>query len=117
MDEACNRQTALEPLAKGALGNISCGMLAHGYRLIVAGLRRGFLADDDLRVGREGIGRDRQIDRRRTAADAAGGVEDRAMAGAEPAMILTLLAERHAAQMGAVSENDQPLGMAFLHAG
>ena len=36
MDEARDRQAALEPLAEGALGNVGCGMLAHGYRLIVA---------------------------------------------------------------------------------
>jgi hypothetical protein len=29
VNEACDGQTALEPLTEGALGNVSCGMVAH----------------------------------------------------------------------------------------
>src|SRR4051812_18729394 len=74
-------------------------------------------ADRDLRVGDERVGRDRQVDRRRAAADPAGGVEDRAVAGAEPALVRALVAERHATQVGAVAVDDQPLVVAFLDAG
>ena len=46
--------------------------------------------------------------------DAAGGIEDRAVARAEPAMVFTLLAERHAARVGAVAVNDEPRGLPSL---
>ena len=47
-------------------------------------------ADLDLGVGKEGVGRNRQVHRGRALADAAGGVVDRAVAGAEPAVVRRL---------------------------
>src|SRR5215213_11997578 len=71
-------------------------------------------ADHDFGVGREGVGRDRQVDRRRAAADPTRGVEDRAMAGAEPAVVGSLVSERHAAEMGAAPVDHEPRIVAFL---
>ena len=73
-------------------------------------------ADADLGVGEEGVGRDRQVFRRRALPDAAGRVVDRAMAGAEPAAELAGLVERNAAEMGADADHDQPRVVALLDA-
>ena len=70
----------------------------------------------DLGVGHERVGRDRQVLRRRAPADAAGGVVVRAVAGAEPAAVVALLAERHAAEMGADAVDHEPLLVALLDA-
>ena len=72
--------------------------------------------DDDMGVALEGIGRQGEIERRRPLADAAGRVVDRAVAGAEPALVLALIAERDAAQMRADADDDEPLGLALLDA-
>src|SRR4051812_35472185 len=77
--------------------------------------RRRALADADLRIGEECVGRDRQVDGRRALADAAGGVEHRAVARAQPAVELALVAERHAAEMRAVAVDDEPLVLALFH--
>src|ERR1700730_7633013 len=76
----------------------------------------GLLADLDGGVGEELIDRHLQIARRRTPADAAGRVVLRAMAGADPAAILAarigrLLPERHAAEMRADADHDQPFAL------
>src|SRR5688500_17231436 len=76
-------------------------------------------ADADSGVGGEFILRHLEIDRRRTFADAGGGVVMRPVAGAEIAAILAAAlafrrAERHAAEMGAHAERDQPLRLAGL---
>ena len=55
--------------------------------------------------------RDRHVLRRRPLADAAGGVVFRAVARAEPAAVLALLAERHAAEMGADLDHDEPASL------
>src|SRR5678816_2309603 len=73
-------------------------------------------ADLHERVGLERIFGDRQIERRGTAADAPGGVVFRTVARAEPAAVLAarlrrLLALRHAAEMGAHADHDQPFGL------
>src|SRR5215468_10652472 len=64
----------------------------------------------------ERIGRQRQIERCRALANAAGRVVDRAMARAEPALVLALIAERHAAQMRADADHHQPLRLVLLDA-
>ena len=52
-----------------------------------------------------GIG---MFSRRRALADAAGGVVLRAVARAEPAVVVALLAERHAAEVGADLDHHEP---------
>src|SRR5688572_24111859 len=71
------------------------------------------------RIGFEGVGRHLQIGRRGAAADATGRVVFRAVARAEPAAELAarlrrLLALRHAAEMRAYADQDQPFRL--LHA-
>src|SRR5664279_5040181 len=74
-------------------------------------------ADLNLGVGREFVRRQVEILRRRTFPDAAGGVVLRAVARAEPAVILALVGERDAAEMGADTNDDQPLIVALFDAG
>src|SRR6266404_5702266 len=71
-------------------------------------------ADADESVGREQVVGQREVERRRSLADAASGVVLRAVASAQPATILAarvagLVALRHAAEMGADADHDQPL--------
>src|SRR5262245_58920344 len=73
-------------------------------------------ADSDLGVGKEGIGWQRQVQRCRSDADAARRIILRAVAGAEPAVIVALVGERDAAEMRAVAVDHQPLIMALLDA-
>src|SRR5688500_1418341 len=78
-------------------------------------------ADADSGVGGEFILRHLEIDRRRTFADAGGGVVMRSVARAEIAAILAAAlafrrAERHAAEMGTDPQCDQPLWLAGLGA-
>src|SRR5688572_20958493 len=70
-------------------------------------------ADAKRGVVREGGGRDQEVFRRRPAADAARRVVGRAVAGAEPAAILALLAERNAAEMRADLHHDQRVLLAW----
>ena len=65
---------------------------------------------------RNSYGGERQIGGRRSAADAGRRVELRAMAGAEPAVVVALIAERDAAEVGAVAVDHQPLVVAGLDA-
>src|SRR5271165_3969581 len=65
-------------------------------------------ADPHPGVGEEGIVRHGEIEWRWALADAPGGVVDRAVAGTEPALVLALVPKRHAAQMRADSDHDQP---------
>src|SRR6185369_5390146 len=62
------------------------------------------------------IGRKLEVTRRRTFADATGGVVLRAVARAEPAAELALMRDRDAAEVGADADHDQPLVVTFLHA-
>src|SRR5579863_6177283 len=71
-------------------------------------------ADRDLCRRGEGVGRNDEIIRRGPLADAARRIVDRPVAGAEPAVVRTLMAERDAAEMGADADDDQPFGL--LHA-
>src|SRR5262245_21625437 len=73
-------------------------------------------ADPDLGVGDELIGRQRQVGRRRAAADAAGGAVLRAVARAEPAAVVALVGNRDAAEMGADADQHKPLSVTRLHA-
>src|SRR5205807_5671193 len=71
-------------------------------------------ADADLAVGDELVGRQRQVGRRRAAADAAGGIILRTVAGAEPAVVVALMRERNAAEVRADADQHQPLVLALL---
>src|SRR5437763_3078713 len=73
-------------------------------------------ADADLAVGDKLIGRHRQIGRRRSLPDAAGGVVLRTMARAEPAIVIALMGKRDAAEMGADADKDEPLIVTLLDA-
>src|SRR6185436_3943207 len=73
-------------------------------------------ADADLGIGDVFVGRNREVGRRRTLPDAARGVVDRAVAGAEETVILALMRERNAAEMSADADQHQPLLLALLHA-
>src|SRR5512135_1097393 len=75
------------------------------------------LADLDFGVGDELIGRDGQIGRRRPLANTTGGVVLRAVAGTEEAVVVALMRDRDAAEMGADADHDQPVVVAFLDAG
>src|SRR6185312_8593439 len=71
-------------------------------------------ADPDLGVGKESVRRQVEILRRRALTDAAGGIVLRAVAGAEPAIVLALVRERDTAEMGADADHHQPLLMPRL---
>src|ERR1700730_7139177 len=63
----------------------------------------------DLRVARELIRRQGKIVRRRTITDAAGRIVDRTVTGAKvTALIGAVVLERHAAEMGANANEDEP---------
>src|SRR5215469_11153695 len=73
----------------------------------------GVLTDFHFAVGREFVGRHFEILRRRTLANAAGGIVLRAVAGAEPATEIAarigrFLSQRHAAKMRADADDDEP---------
>src|SRR5437868_6162227 len=69
-------------------------------------------ADFEAGGRQEGIDGDLQVLRRRTFADAAGGIVLRAVAVAEPAAEIALMRGGRAAQMGADARDDQPFGLA-----
>src|SRR5262245_66358552 len=71
-------------------------------------------ADPDLGVGEEFVGRQGEIQGRRSLPDAAGSVVDRAMARAEIAVVGSLVGDRDAAQMGADADQHLPLVVARL---
>src|SRR4030081_2952194 len=71
-------------------------------------------ADLDFAVGNELIGRHRQIGGCGSLADATGGVVLRSVAGTEEAVIIALMGDRNAAEMGADADQDQPLVVTFL---
>src|SRR5258708_988263 len=71
-------------------------------------------ADLDFAVGEKSVRRNGQIKRRRTLANTARGIVLRTMAGAEEAVVITLMRDRNAAQMRADADHDQPLVVAFL---
>src|SRR5262245_62968981 len=74
------------------------------------------LADLDFGVGNEGVWRHREVGGRRPLADAAGGIVLRAVARAEEAVVIALMRDRDAAEMGANADHDQPLLVAGLGA-
>src|SRR5262252_9368736 len=78
---------------------------------------RSSSADPNLVVGDKLVGRQRKIGRRRAAADPSRGVVLRAMTRAEPAVIVTLMGERNAAEMRADTDQHQPLIVTILHTG
>src|SRR6266849_3285143 len=71
-------------------------------------------SDPDLGVGQERIGRQRQICRRRPAADAARRIVLGTVTGAEPAVVIALVRQRNAAEVGADADQDQPLIVTLL---
>src|SRR5437867_3626965 len=73
-------------------------------------------ADPNLAVGDELIGRQRQIGRRRPAADTAGCIVLRAVARTEITVVVALVRDRDAAEMRADADQDLPLLMARLDA-
>src|SRR5712692_5042916 len=73
-------------------------------------------ADPDLGIGDELVRRQRQVGGRRPAADAPRGVVLRAVARAEPAVVIALVGERDAAEMGADADQHEPLVLAVLDA-
>src|SRR5229473_1742942 len=73
-------------------------------------------ADPDFAVRDETVGWQIEIRRSRTATDAAGAVVLRAVAGAEPAIIITLMRKRNAAKMSADADHHEPLVVAVLDA-
>src|SRR5882724_4249300 len=71
-------------------------------------------ADLDSGIGNKLVGRHRQIGGRGSLADAARRVVLRTVAGAEEAVVIALMGDRDAAEMGADADHDQPLVMTFL---
>src|SRR6266567_7644752 len=71
-------------------------------------------SDPDLGVGQERIGRQRQICRRRSAANAARRIVLGTVTGAEPAVVIALVRQRNAAEVGADADQDQPLIVTLL---
>ena len=125
MHETQNRQAPFDPL-QGGMGRLVVGWSAHdaipreirrrdGSKSRTIGSRD--LADLDFAIGNEFVGRHRQIGRRGSLANATGGVVLRAVAGAEEAVVIALMGDRDAAEMGADADHDQPLVMAFLDPG
>ena len=116
MHQAHDRQARFKPAPEGALGDVGRGS-AHGFaslewRRARADGRANASEDQpiftlvSLRKAYSGTG---EIGRRRPLTDAAGGVVDRAVARALPAVVLAFVAERHAAEMRADAADDQPL--------
>ena len=68
------------------------------------------LADDQQVLVGYLIGRYVEVEWRRTLADASGAVVVRTVARAKVAVEVSGVGERHAAQMGANAEQDEPLG-------
>src|ERR1700751_2244972 len=68
----------------------------------------------DFGVGNELIGRHCQGGRRRPLTNTSGGVVLRTVAGAEKAVVISLMGDRDAAQMGADADHDQPLIVPLL---
>src|SRR5256885_897697 len=111
MDHPADRQTRLEPFQKCVMRLVRRGP-AHSlqsWTMIVGS------ADADLGVGDELIWRHRKVGRRRPLPDAAGGVGLRAMARAEPAVVVALMGKRDAAEVGADADNDEPLIVALFY--
>src|SRR6266851_1316946 len=74
-------------------------------------------ANLDFAIGNELIGRHRQVGRRWSLANATGGVVLRTVAGAEEPVVIALMGDRDAAEMGADADHDQPLVVAVLDPG
>src|SRR6266700_4487824 len=73
-------------------------------------------ADSDLGVGEEFVRREREVERRGSLPDAYGDVVDRAVTGAEVAVVGSLMGDWDAAEVGADSDQHLPLRMAGLDA-
>src|ERR1700756_3971233 len=76
----------------------------------------GRSADLDLAGGDERVRRHGEVQRRGAFADAAGGIVLRAVAGAEPAVVVALVGKRNAAEMRAGADAREPLVVAGLDA-
>src|ERR1700735_1555948 len=95
----------------------SLGNLKTTRRVMRVGVQLQASANLDFAVGNELIGRDRQVQGCWPLANATGGVVLRAVAGAEEAVVIAVMGNRDAAEMGADADHDQPLVMAFLDPG
>src|ERR1700689_339465 len=85
-------------------------------KLETLSLGRVGLADPNLAVGQERVGWDVEIQGRRALPDAPRRIVLRAVAGTEPAVIVALMRQRDAAEMGADADHHQPLVVAGLDA-
>src|SRR5471030_1683183 len=74
-------------------------------------------ADLDFGIGNKLVGRHRQVGGRGSLADAARGIVLRAVARAKEAVVIALMGDRDAAEMGADADHDQPLVVALLDPG
>ena len=112
MHEADDRQAPLEPLEKCVLRLIGRSS-AHG---VFSKRCRPISRSGSCcrrRTRRAGSG---EVGGRRALPDAAGRIVLRAVAGAEPAVIVALMGERDAAEMRADADHHQPLVVALLDA-
>src|SRR5262245_64192981 len=73
------------------------------------------LADPDLAIGDERVGRNCEIGWGWTAPDAAGRVVLRPMARAKESAIVALVSQRDTSEVGTDPDHDEPLIMAVLH--
>src|SRR5262245_3037931 len=119
MDQAADRQAPFNPLQYSVL-RLVVGWSAHDA--ILRKMRRGCrpidgLADLDFAIRNESVGRDGQVERRWTPANAARGIVLRTMAGAEKSVVVALMRDGNTTQMRADTDDNQPLVVPFLDAG
>src|ERR1700730_5990241 len=74
-------------------------------------------ADLDLAVGKKSVRRNRQVRGRGTPPNATGRIILRSVAGAEEAVVIALMGDWNASQMGANADHDQPLAWPVLDPG
>src|SRR6516162_4390719 len=97
------------------MGFVACRSIVRSWWALGA-CRLALFADLNSGVGYELVGRNREVQRRRPATDAAGAVVLRAMARTEPAVVVALVRERNAAEMRANTDQHQPLIVVRLDA-
>src|ERR1700683_2912435 len=118
MDQPHDGQTAFKPATESAFGDVS-RRSAHDFGSLetrLAGFKEETTpgpgpprsADPHFHVGQKRIFGNFEIERRRSLANAPGGVVDRAVARAQPPVIFAFMAERDAAQMRANADHDKP---------
>src|SRR5665213_909174 len=116
MDQAADRQPLFEPLQNLVLRLVS-RWSAHVETFAITSSRLGrLIADPDFAVREKCVRRQIQVFRRGPLTDAAGAVILRAVAGAEPAVIVAFVRQRNAAEMRANADDHEPLFVALLDA-